>query len=111
MYEANDALLCIAQGAYVTQSDRYRISPEHYFKTAAQMEELFRDLTAALANTVSIAQRCHFLLQPVAPHLPTYVSAAQSQPETLKEQARKGLQRRFETHVFKRAQAPPNKKI
>ena len=59
-YEAHDALLCIAEGSYVTEDNRRRLSREHFFKTAEQMAELFADLPEALANTVEIAQRCAF---------------------------------------------------
>ena len=37
LYAAHDALLCIADGAYVSQDDRRKVTPEHYFKTASQM--------------------------------------------------------------------------
>lgn len=55
-YEAHDALLCIAGGSYVTEDNRRRLSPEHFFKTAEQMSELFSDLPEALENTVEIAK-------------------------------------------------------
>jgi putative heme iron utilization protein len=37
MFEAHDALMCIADGAYVTQDERRRESPDHYFKSADEM--------------------------------------------------------------------------
>ena len=43
-YEAHDALLCVAEGAVVSTSERRRLSPEHRFKTRAEMTELFADL-------------------------------------------------------------------
>ncbi|MGH6832040.1 MAG: PHP domain-containing protein, partial [Methyloceanibacter sp.] len=43
-FEAHDALICIAEGSYVAVDDRRRLSPEHYFKTAAEMRALFADL-------------------------------------------------------------------
>ena len=33
MYDAHDALLCIADGAFVSQDDRRRLTREHRFKT------------------------------------------------------------------------------
>ena len=33
MYEAHDALLCIADGTFVSQDDRRRLTREHRFKT------------------------------------------------------------------------------
>jgi len=61
----NDALLCIADGAYVAQDDRRKLTPEHRFKTAAEMRALFKDLPEACDNTLVIAQRCAFMLEPV----------------------------------------------
>src|SRR5262249_51440530 len=52
MYEAHDALLCIASGAYVGQDERRRVTPEHRFKTAAEMRALFADLPEAVDNTL-----------------------------------------------------------
>ena len=61
MYEAHDALICIAEGAYVDQqAPRRRLTPQHYFKTEAEMAALFADLPEALENTVEIARRCAF---------------------------------------------------
>ena len=39
MYEAHDALLCIAEGATVIETKRRKVTPEHYFKTADEMVE------------------------------------------------------------------------
>ena len=75
-YEAHDALLCIADGTYVTEDKRRRLSREHFFKTAEQMAELFADLPEALANTIEIAKRCAFRPQGRKPILPRFVAAA-----------------------------------
>ena len=75
-YEAHDALLCIAEGSYVTEDNRRRLSREHFFKTAEQMAELFADLPEALANTIEIAKRCAFRPQGRKPILPRFVAAA-----------------------------------
>jgi DNA polymerase III subunit alpha len=61
LFEAQDALLCIADGAYVDQpTPRRRLTPEHHFKSAAAMVELFADLPEAVENTVEIARRCAY---------------------------------------------------
>ena len=36
MYEAHDVLLCIEQGAHIEDPNRRRLTPEHYFKSAAR---------------------------------------------------------------------------
>lgn len=64
-YEAHDALLCISEGRYVTETDRRKVTPEHYFKSPAEMVALFKDIPEAIQNTVQIARRCSFLLQPI----------------------------------------------
>ncbi|HRQ81570.1 MAG TPA: PHP domain-containing protein, partial [Azospirillaceae bacterium] len=44
MFEAHDALLCIAEGRYLREDDRRRVTSDHYFKSAAEMRDLFADL-------------------------------------------------------------------
>ena len=41
----------------IGDDNRRRLTPEHYFKTRAEMVELFSDLPEAIANTVEIAMR------------------------------------------------------
>jgi DNA polymerase-3 subunit alpha len=73
MYEAHDALICIAEGAYVDQSEpRRRLTPQHYFKTPEEMAALFADLPEALENTVEIARRCAFRARTRDPILPRF---------------------------------------
>src|SRR5581483_10383823 len=59
-YEAHDALICIAEGRLLSESDRRQLTPEHRFKTRREMAALFTNLPEALASTVEIAQRCSF---------------------------------------------------
>ena len=56
-YRAHDALVCIAEGRYLNEEDRRRLTPDHRLKTAEEMVALFADLPEALENTVEIAQR------------------------------------------------------
>jgi DNA polymerase III subunit alpha len=58
MYEAHDALLCIADGTFVSQEDRRRLTREHRFKSPAEMAAQFADLPEAIENTIEIAKRC-----------------------------------------------------
>ncbi len=57
-HAAHDAMLCIAQSAYIESAERQTSSPEAWLKDSAAMAELFADLPEALANTAVIAQRC-----------------------------------------------------
>ena len=71
-WESHDVLLCIAEGAQVGQAERRRVTPEHRFKSAQEMAELFADVPEALANTLVIAQRCAFKVPSQAPILPAF---------------------------------------
>ncbi|HZL29579.1 MAG TPA: PHP domain-containing protein, partial [Pseudolabrys sp.] len=51
-YESHDALICIAEGRYVADTERRHLTTEHRFKTRAEMREIFADLPEALAVTV-----------------------------------------------------------
>jgi DNA polymerase-3 subunit alpha len=101
MYEAHDALLCIADGAYLSQDDRRRLTPDHHFKSAGAMRELFADLPEAVDNTLAIARRCSFLLKPVKPILPAFPTGeGRGEAEELRFQARAGLDLRLERQVL-----------
>ncbi len=101
MYEAHDALICIAEGVHVADAERRHLSPEHHFKSAAEMAGRFADLPDALANTVHIARRCAFMIEPVRPILPSFEPASGlSEEDQLRRQARDGLELRLERHVF-----------
>ncbi len=93
MYEAHDALICIADGAYVDQQEpRRRLTPQHYFKTPQEMAVLFADLPEALENTVEIARRCAFMAYRRDPILPKF---ADDEVDELKRQAQSGLMARL----------------
>jgi DNA polymerase-3 subunit alpha len=99
MYEAHDALLCIADGAFVSQQDRRRLTREHRFKTAAEMAAQFADLPEALENTVEIAKRCAYRPKKRDPILPKFVPESGLTPvEELRAQAEEGLTRRLAKH-------------
>ncbi len=101
MYEPHDALLCIASGTYVNDSNRRRLTPEHRFKTAAEMRTLFADLPEAVDNTMVIAQRCAFAVPLTKPLLPTFPNLnGRSEPDALRDMAVKGLNDRLEVHVL-----------
>ncbi len=97
MHQAHDALLCIAEGRYITEDDRHKATKEHYFKTPDEMIELFKDLPEAVSNTVLIAQRCSFILKTIDPILPPFkTESGRSEVEELNEQVKTGLQWRLD---------------
>src|SRR6266567_834177 len=101
-YEAHDALLCIAEGRLLAETDRRQLTPEHRFKTRAEMAELFADLPEALASTVEIARRCAFRPRPQAPILPRFSvgdeGAAVDEAAELRKRAEAGLEHRIAIH-------------
>ena len=93
MYEAHDALICIAEGAYVDQqTPRRRLTAQHYFTSPQEMATLFADLPEALENTVEIAQRCAFMAYRRDPILPKF---AEDEVQELRRQAKAGLENRL----------------
>src|SRR6188472_4808998 len=104
-YEAHDALLCIAGGRLVAETDREQLTPDHRFKTRAEMAVLFADIPEALASTVEIAERCSFRPKTRKPILPRFTVGAGSGSDAeaeeaaeLKRQAGEGLARRLQVH-------------
>ncbi|MBY0422387.1 MAG: DNA polymerase III subunit alpha [Parvularculaceae bacterium] len=94
-FEAHDALLCIAEGAYVHQDDRRKLTPEHWFKSGEAMAALFADLPEAIENTAQIAKRCAFRPRTRAPILPRFGGDAAQEAAELERQAKDGLEARL----------------
>ncbi|HLZ65173.1 MAG TPA: DNA polymerase III subunit alpha [Aliidongia sp.] len=100
-YEAHDVLLCIAEGVTVNVTERRRLTPEHYFKTAAEMRELFADLPEACDNTVTIAQRCAYWVKKIKPILPPFpTESGRDEKAELRAMSHDGLTVRLERQVF-----------
>ena len=104
-FDAHDALMAVAHNAIVSDDSRFRLTPDHYLKSRADMARLFADLPEALENTVEIARRCSFVLKTRKPILPRFTSAATSDEEEadraegaeLRRQAEEGLDHRLAT--------------
>jgi DNA polymerase-3 subunit alpha len=102
LYEAHDALLCIAGGVTLAEEQRRRLTPEHRFKSAAEMRRLFADLPEACDNTLVVARRCAYFPSKRAPILPAFPTAAgRSEAEELAAQAEAGLDARLEKLVYR----------
>jgi DNA polymerase III subunit alpha len=97
-HEAHDALIAIAEGRLVSDDERRKVSPEHRFKTRAEMAKLFKDLPEALQNTIEIAMRCRYrpriLKTPILPRF----AEGEDEAEALARQAREGLAERMAQH-------------
>jgi len=104
-YEAHDALLCIASGRLVSETDRDQLTPDHRFKTRAEMAVLFADLPEALASTVEIAKRCAYRPRTRKPILPRFTvggdnaaDGESAEAEELRRQAEDGLAWRLQKY-------------
>ena len=98
MHEAHDALLCIAEGRTLAETDRRHVTPEHWFKPAADMRVLFADLPEACDNTLAIAKRCAVMAETRKPLLPVCpkVREGATEEETVRAMANEGLARRMD---------------
>lgn len=93
-HAAHDALLCIANSAYVDSDDRVTSSPDAWIKPAKDMRLLFDDLPEALANTLVIAERCAMMAPKRDPILPSVGDSA-GEADKLRIDARAGLEDRL----------------
>ncbi len=97
-YDAHDALIAIAEGRVVAETDRRHLTSEHYFKSRPEMAALFADLPEALASTVEIAQRCAYRPGVQKPILPRFSAGDQDETAELRLRAEAGLVRRIAAH-------------
>ncbi len=101
MYEAHDALICVAEGTYIAEENRRRLTPEHYFKSSTEMRALFADLPEACDNTLTIARRCAFMVGKRKPILPPYRVDGLLEEDVLRQKCREGLEKRLGALVFR----------
>ncbi len=108
MYEAHDALLCIAEGRVLAEPDRRRVTQEHWFKPAAAMRELFQDLPEACDNTLAIARSCAVMAESRKPLLPSCpkVHAGETEAATVRAMAEAGLTARLEAVALPEDERP-----
>src|SRR3954465_230911 len=96
-FVAHEARVCIAEGYVLSDQRRPRIfTEEQFFKSQAEMAELFADLPQALENAVEIARRCSFTLELGKSRLPLFPTPDGLTLETyLHERALTGLEQRM----------------
>jgi len=95
-HEAHDVMLCIGTGKMVQDENRMRYVPELYFKSPAEMCEVFRDFPEAITNTLKIGERCHVDLEFGRSKYPEYPVPAGKQRESyLRELCYEGLRERY----------------
>ncbi|MCX5634148.1 MAG: DNA polymerase III subunit alpha [Phycisphaerae bacterium] len=95
-YEAHDALTCISTGKRVTDSDRMHYPPDVFFKTPAQMREMFSDVPQACDNTLIVAKRCNVEIDTKSKHAPTFKPPDGTTPEQfLTKLCHEGAKKRY----------------
>ncbi len=98
-YEAHDALICIAEGTVVSDGARRQLSPDHRFKTRAEMLALFADLPEAIENSIEIALRCGYRPLSRKPILPRFAGRGiEDEAKELRAAAETGLAARLAAH-------------
>jgi len=95
-HEAHDVMLCIGTGKMVQDENRMRYLPELYFKSPAEMRQVFRDFPEAITNTLHVGERCHLELEFGRSKYPEYPApAGKTREEYLRELCYQGLQARY----------------
>jgi DNA polymerase-3 subunit alpha len=89
-------MLCIGTGKMVQDESRMRYLPELYFKSPAEMRQVFRDFPEAITNTLEIGERCHLDLEFGHSKYPEYpVPAGKAREGYLRELCYEGLRTRY----------------
>jgi DNA polymerase-3 subunit alpha len=95
-HQAHDVMLCIGTGKMVQDENRMRYLPELYFKSPAEMQQVFRDFPEAISNTLHVGERCHLDLEFGRSKYPEYpVPIGTTREEYLRELCYQGLRARY----------------
>ncbi|HSD36757.1 MAG TPA: DNA polymerase III subunit alpha [Rhodocyclaceae bacterium] len=96
-FKAHEARVCIAQGHVLADTRRPKLfTEEQYFKTQAEMVELFSDIPEALENAVEIARRCSLTVTLGKNYLPQFPTPeGMTLDDFLVVEAKRGLETRL----------------
>jgi DNA polymerase-3 subunit alpha len=96
-FKAHEARVCIAEGYMLADRRRPQLfNAEDYFKSQAEMGELFADLPGALENSLEIARRCNLTLELGNSKLPLFPTpAGMTLDDYLRQRASEGLAERL----------------
>ncbi|MDD3353315.1 DNA polymerase III subunit alpha, partial [Zoogloea sp.] len=97
-FKAHEARVCIAQGYVLSDKRRPKeFTEQQYFKTQAEMCELFADIPEALENSVEIARRCSLTIQLGKNFLPLFPTPdGMTLDDFLIAEAKRGLEARLQ---------------
>ena len=95
-HQAHDVMLCIGTGKMVQDETRLHYLPELYFKSPAEMRQVFHDFPGAIKNTLVIGERCALDLEFGRSKYPEYpVPAGKTREGYLRELCFQGLSTRY----------------
>jgi len=95
---AQDAIVCIQTGKYVTDTKRLRYidTPDFYYKSPEEMADVFPDYPEALENTLKVADMTNLEITLGAWYFPKFtLPKGKTAGETLKDMAYAGCQQLF----------------
>ncbi len=97
--KAHDALICIQTQTTLEDPHRMRyVTPQYYFKSPQEMNQVFKEIPEAIRNTVHIAERCNLQFDFSKTHLPSYeLPKGKTREEFLRELCLDGLKKRYGT--------------
>lgn len=96
--KAHEILLCIQTGKTMNDTDRMKFTgDDYYMKTAEEMKGHFAHVPEAIRNTIEVAERCNLEMTFGEYHFPNFETPGKmSLEDFLRDDARKGLDRRLE---------------
>ncbi|MDR0874975.1 MAG: DNA polymerase III subunit alpha [Clostridiales Family XIII bacterium] len=95
--EAHDVLLCVQTAKLISDQARMRFpGDQFYFRSEAEMREVFRDYPEAIDNTSRIAARCEVDIDFKSRHLPDFTAPdGKTNRDYLYELCEEGLEFRY----------------
>ncbi len=102
--ESHDVLLCVQTNKKLSDQDRIRFGTnEFYFKSGAEMADLFKDAPEALQNTLRIAAQCEFEFPSTGYSLPQFMPPGGSAlSDYFDRVTREGFEKRMEALSLRR---------
>jgi DNA polymerase-3 subunit alpha len=96
-FRAHESKTCIAEGYILGDRRRPKqFTSEQYFKSAQEMQDLFKDIPVALQNSVGIAKRCNFHFHLGENYLPNFpIPNDMKIDEYLLSESQSGLEKRL----------------
>ncbi|MCY1722706.1 DNA polymerase III subunit alpha [Prolixibacteraceae bacterium Z1-6] len=102
--DAHDLLICLNTGKDFDDPNRMRYTKQEWFKTQAEMNELFSDLPEALQNTTEIASKIESFELDSAPIMPVFPIPKEigTEDEFRKKYSEEDLREEFGSDAFDR---------